>query len=102
MIYSKLQIGDNIIIWADVTYLSELMQSNKFYVRQACKDLWEFLDSNSEDIRSVEGSPGVGKSIAVFMYAVQQAVDHRLVYIQGDSHSNRIVYDQNGEYKSSL
>ena len=66
----------------DVRASGLLMQSNKFYVRQACKDLWEFLDSNSEDIRSVIRTPGVGKSIAVFMYAVQKAVDHRLVYIQ--------------------
>ena len=85
----------------DVRESGLIMQSNKFYVRQACKDLWEFLDSNNGNIRSVVGPPGLGKSVAVFMYAIQKAVDCRLVYIQGDAFSKRVIYGKNNEFKAS-
>ena len=78
-----------------------VMQSNKFYVRKACKDLWAFLDCNSGNIRSVVGPPGLGKSIAVFVYAVQKAINHRLIYIHGVDDIIKVVYGQNGHYKTS-
>ena len=47
--------------------------SQKLYVRRACLDLYKFLSESSENMLLVTGCPGVGKSVVVFSFALEQA-----------------------------
>ena len=44
----------------------------KVYVRKACLELLTFLSRSSETVKMVTGCPGVGKSVEVFSYAMEQ------------------------------
>ena len=56
------------------------------YVRRACLDLYKFLSEAPENMLLVTGSPGVGKSIEVLSFALEQAQLHhkRVLYVHGD------------------
>jgi hypothetical protein len=62
--------------------LSDCADSKKLYVRQACLDLWEHLTTTTKRVSLITGCYGVGKSVAVFAYAMRQASTHkkRLIY----------------------
>ena len=58
----------------------------KLYVRKACLDLFEFLNMPTANVKMVNGCPGVGKSVEVFSYAMDQAQLHRkrVLYVHGN------------------
>jgi len=58
----------------------------KLYVRRACLDLFKFLSETPQNMLLVTGCPGVGKSVEVFSFALEQAQLHkkRVLYIHAD------------------
>jgi hypothetical protein len=61
----------------------------QLYVRRACLDLSKFLRDFPKNVLLVTGCPGVGKSIEVFSFALEQAQLHhkRVLYVHGDTES---------------
>jgi len=92
--WSSLAVGDVATIPMAHTGLKfDLLQ--KLYVRQACIDLFKFLSETPENMLLVTGCPGVGKSIEVFSFALEQAQlrNKRVLYIHGDIKSGcSVIY----------
>jgi hypothetical protein len=65
----------------------------QFFVRQACVDLWNFLDGDSR-FQFVNGPPGVGKSVEVYSYAINSALckSKKLFYIRSSPTSVIVIY----------
>ena len=79
--------------------LSEGRDITSLYLREACMDLWNFLSVAETDVSAVMGSPGVGKSVEVFAYAMWQAktAQKRVIYVHthGRGYSIKSTSDDN-------
>jgi hypothetical protein len=66
---------------------------SKLYVRAANVDLWKYLTSAEKSVSFITGCPCVGKSAAVYAYAMWEAHvrDKRVLYIHGDHGGYSIV-----------
>jgi len=71
-----------------------------FYIRRATKDLWKHLSAKKTPISFITGSPGIGKSLEVYVYAMRQASahGHRVLYIHSSQgiNFNLVSADGNG------
>jgi len=71
-----------------------------FYIRRATKDLWEHLSGKKTDVSFITGSPGIGKSLEVYAYAMRQPSAHnqRVIYVRsiGNMKVNLVSADNNG------
>eukprot|EP01041_Mallomonas_annulata_P009507 gene9507-19756_t len=65
-----------------------------FHIRAECHRLWSFLDDNVDEVKFVQGPPGVGKSIEVYMYAMHNSIklNRTLLYIHSDIKNYHIIY----------
>lgn len=92
--WSSVAVGDVVTVPMAHTGLKfDLLQ--KLYVRQACIDLFKFLSETPKNMLLVTGCPGVGKSIEVFSFALEQAQlrNKRVLYIHGDIKSGiSVIY----------
>ena len=69
------------------------VQPSKLYVRAACIDLWNHLETTSHRASFVTGCPGVGKSVEVYAYAMWQTTVHnkRVLYIHSHGGSYSLI-----------
>jgi hypothetical protein len=86
--WGSLKIGDVVAVPMAHSGLME-KPAQQLYVRRACLDLSKFLRDFPKNVLLVTGCPGVGKSIEVFSFALEQAQLHhkRVLYVHGDTKS---------------
>jgi len=60
-----------------------------YYVREESVRLWEFLETSEDRALAVFGTPGVGKSVEVFYYAMYVAREksQRVLYIHSENNN---------------
>ena len=93
--WESIKLGDVVTVPMGHSGLNddEPSSSQKLYVRRACLDLYKFLSESSENMLLVTGCPGVGKSVEVYSFALEQAQlrKKRVLYVHGDSESGLSV-----------
>ena len=94
----SLCVGDTVQINTTGSGLSDTPV--KFYVRQASVDLWKHLSAQKTPVSFIAGSPGIGKSLEVYAYAMREASVHgkRVIYVHftWDLYINIVAADGNG------
>ena len=68
-------------------------QPSKLYVRTACLELWNHLETTLHRASFVTGCPGVGKSVEVYAYVMWQAGFHkkRVLYVHSHGESYSLI-----------
>ena len=92
--WGSLKIGDVVTVPTAHSGLMKDKLVQQLYVRRACLDLSNFLRDFSENVLLVTGCPGVGKSIEVFSFALEQAQLHhkRVLYVHGDTKGISVIF----------
>ena len=75
-------VGDVISVPMSHSGLTDQPSLN-LYIRQACLDLFKFLNECLKNVKMITGCPGVGKSVEIFSYAMGQT-NKRVLYIHGE------------------